>query len=69
MVDEDSQQLRHEGYWRAKGCSLLCAQDSACVTCTEYVVSARSSSNAKERRQLKPARDKAPLSKTHPELS
>ena len=67
VVDEDSQQFPHKGYWRAKGCLLLCEQDSACVTCTEYLVSARSSSNAKERRQLKPAHVKAPVSKTDPE--
>ncbi|KAL9978005.1 hypothetical protein ACROYT_G015478 [Oculina patagonica] len=28
VVDEDSQQFLHEGYWRAKGCLLLCEQDS-----------------------------------------
>lgn len=67
VVDEDSQQFPHEGYWRSKGCLLLCEQDSVCVTCTEYLVSARSSSNAKERRQLKPAHVKAPVSKTDPE--
>ena len=67
VVDEDSQQFPHEGYWRAKGCLLLCEQDYACVTCTEYLVSARSYSNAKDRRQLKPAHVKAPVSKTDPE--
>ena len=61
VVDEDSQQFPHEGYWRAKGALLLCEQESACLTCTEYLVSARSCSNAKERRQLKPAHAKAPL--------
>lgn len=66
VVDENSQQFPHEGYWRAKGCLLLCEQDSACVTCTEYLVSARSSSNVKERRQLKPAHVKALISKTDP---
>ena len=67
MVDEESEQFPHEGYWRAKGCFLLCEQDSACVTCTEYLVSTRSSSNAKERRLLKPAHVKAPVSKTDTE--
>ena len=43
VVDEDSEQFPHEGYWRAKGCLLLCEQDSVCVTCTEYLVSTRSS--------------------------
>ena len=68
VVDEDSQQFPHKGYWKAKGCLLLCGQDSVCVTCTEYLVSARSSSNAKKRRQLKPAHVKAPVSKTDPEI-
>lgn len=31
VVDEDSQQFPHEGYWRGKGCLLLCEQDSVCV--------------------------------------
>ena len=44
-----------------EGCLLFREQDSACVTCTEYMVSARSSSNAKERRQLKPAHFKVPV--------
>lgn len=30
VVDEDNQQFPHEGYWRAKGCLLLCEQDCAC---------------------------------------
>lgn len=30
VVDEDSQQFPHKGYWRAKGCLLLCEQDSVC---------------------------------------
>ena len=67
VVGEDSQQFPHEGYWREKGCLLLCEQESACLTCTEYLVSTRSSSNAKERRQLKPAFVKAPVPKTDPE--
>ena len=67
VVDEDSQQFPHEGFWRAKGCLLLCEQDSECVACTEYLVSARSSSDAKERRQLKPAHVKALVSKADPE--
>ena len=67
VVDEDSEQFPHEGCWRAKGCLLLCEQDSVCVTCTEYLVSTRSSSNARERRQLKPGHVKAPVSKTDPE--
>lgn len=66
--DEDSEQFPHKGYWRVKGCVLLmCEENPVCGACSEYMSSSRHSSEARERRMLKPAHAKAPISKTDPE--
>ena len=36
--DEVSVQFPHEGYWRAKGCWLMCDKEySECAACTDYM--------------------------------
>ena len=60
--DEDSEQ------WRVNRCVLLmCEENPVCGACSEYMSSSRHSSEARERRMLKPAHAKAPISKTDPE--
>ena len=66
--DKDAQQFPHKGYWRARACwILLKEEESMCQACSEYLVYTKTASEAKERRQLKPAHIEAPVSKTDPE--
>lgn len=74
-VSEDSlqegdqyQQFPHKGYWRSKGCWLMCGQgDSTCAACNEYLSFVDNTKKAKEKSLSKPAHVKAPVSKTNPE--
>ena len=74
-VNEDSlqegdqhQQFPHKGYWRSKGCWLMCKQgDSTCAACNEYLSFVDNTKKAKEKSLSEPARVKAPVSKTNPE--
>jgi len=66
--DEDSEQFPHNGYWMVNECALLmCEQYPVCGACSKYMSSSRHSSEARERRLLKPTHAKAPISKTNPE--
>ena len=65
--DEISVQFPHKGYWRAKGCWLICSKDdSEYAACTEYLGHVNNASKAKEKRSATPAHVKAPVSKTNP---
>ena len=74
-VNEDSlqegeqyQQFPHKGYWRSKGCWLMCEQgDSTCAACNEYLYFVDNTKKVKEKSLSKPAHVKAPVSKTNPE--
>ena len=66
--DEISVQFPHKGYWRGKGCWLICdKEDSECAACEEYLEYVKNASEAKERRLARPAHVKAPVWKTDPE--
>lgn len=59
MQDSDEQQFPHRGFWRARGCWLLCEQEdtsNVCHACSEYLISANKSRKGRENRLLKPAR-------------
>ena len=65
--DEISVQFPHKGYWRAKGCWLICSKDDPeSAACTEYLGYVNNASKAKEKRSATPAHVKAPVSKTNP---
>lgn len=64
---EEEEQFPHTGYWRVKGCLILCGKlEEVCNACTEYPVCIGNVKKAKDRRQLKPAHVNAPVSKTDP---
>ena len=60
--DEISVQFPHKGYWRGKGCWLMCdKEDSECAACEEYLEYVKNASEAKERRLARPVHVKAPV--------
>eukprot|EP00794_Sanderia_malayensis_P013602 gene13602-15013_t len=64
----DEQQFPHKGYWRSKGCWIMCKKEvSVCTSCTDYLMCAKNSSKVKARRLSKPAHINPPVSKTDPE--
>ena len=63
--EDDNNQFPHKGYWRVKGCLILC-DGSMCDDCTEYLRLMNNANKAKERRLSTPAHVKAPVSKTDP---
>ena len=63
---EEEQQFPHKGFWRAKGCFLLCQQGVVCCECEEFMCCAENARKLKESRSAKPAHVKAPVSRTDP---
>ena len=51
--DEISVQFTHKGYWRAKGCWLMCdKEDSECAACTDYMECVKNASKEKGDEQV-----------------
>ena len=65
--EEEEQQFPHQGFWRAKGCLLLCQQGAVCCQCEDFMCSVENVRKLKESRSAKPAHVKALFSKTDPE--
>ncbi|PFX21307.1 Transposable element P transposase [Stylophora pistillata] len=65
--EEEEQQFPHKGFWRAKGCFLLCQQHVVCCECDEFMSCSENARKSKESRSAKPAHVKAPVSQTDPE--
>ena len=70
-ADEDDNNLfPNKGYWRIKGCSLLCDDDDddgdVYDGCDPFSSSVKIANQAKTRRLSTPAQVKAPVSKTDP---
>ena len=65
--EEEEQQFPHKGFWRAKGCFLLCQQRVVCCECDEFMCCSENARKSKENRSAKPAHVKAPVSQTDPE--
>jgi len=66
--DEIGVQFTHKGYWRAKGCWLVCDKEgSECASFTDYMEYVKNASKEIERRLSSPVHVKAPVSKTDPE--
>ena len=63
---EEEQQFPHKGFWRAKGCFLLCQQGVVCCECEEFMCCAENARKLKASRSAKPAHVKAPVSRTDP---
>ena len=63
---EEEQQFPHNGFWRAKGCFLLCRQGVVCCECEEFMCCAENARKLKASRSAKPAHVKAPVSRTDP---
>ena len=53
--EEEEQQFPHKGFWRAKGCFLLCEQGVVCCECEEFTCYAENARKLKESRPAKPA--------------
>ena len=67
---DEEEQFPHKGYWRAKGCLIVCGiSEPVCGVCNEYTSCIASVKKAKDRRRqpLKPAHLNAPVLKTDPE--
>ena len=60
--EEEEQQFPHKGFWRAKGCFLLCQQRVVCCECDEFMCCSENARKSKENRSAKPAHVKAPVS-------
>ena len=60
--EEEEQQFPHKGFWRAKGCFLLCQQRVVCCKCDEFMCCSENARKSKENRSAKPAHVKAPVS-------
>lgn len=65
--EEEEQQFPHKGFWRAKGCFLMCQQHVVCCECDEFMSCSENARKSKESRSAKPAHVKAPVSQTDPE--
>ena len=66
--EEEQQQFRNKGFWRARGCLLIIqGRKVTCSVCTTYAACIDSAKKAKQCRSSKPAHLNAPVSKTHPE--
>lgn len=63
---EEEQQFPHKGFWRAKGCFLLCQQGIVCCEREEFMCCAENARKLKASRSAKPAHVKAPVSRTDP---
>ena len=63
---EEEQQFPHKGFWRAKGCFLLCQQGVVCCECEEFMCCAENARKLKASRSAKLAHVKAPVSRTDP---
>ena len=65
---DEEEQFPHKGYWRAKGCLIVCGiSEPVCGVCNEYTSCIASVKKAKDRQPLKPAHLNIPVSKTDPE--
>lgn len=63
---DDNNPFPNKGYWRIKGCSLLCDDGDACDGCNQFSSSVKITNQAKTRHLSTPAQVKAPVSKTDP---
>ena len=66
--ENDNNTFPNKGYWRIKGCSLLCDDDEGdvCDGCDQFSSSVKIAKQAKTRFLSTPAQVKAPVSKTDP---
>ncbi|RMX59301.1 hypothetical protein pdam_00011883 [Pocillopora damicornis] len=56
--EEEEQQFPHKGFWRAKGCFLLCPQPVVCCECDEFMCCSENARKSKENQSAKMTKNK-----------